>query len=80
MKNLLIILLFAAAMGCKEEDTVQMGCQTGIYKGATVRVFIRCCTQEEHLAGNNPAAGGSTLLTYFTSVKWAPIDDCNNCK
>jgi hypothetical protein len=76
MKILILVLLLFA---CSEDTTVQMGCQTGIIKGTTIRVAIRCCTKEQHSAGNNVAKGGTANFTDFTSIQWVPIDDCKYC-
>jgi hypothetical protein len=63
-------------------DEVQMGCQTGILKTGdpNERITIRCCTKEEHNAGSNVAIGGTDLFQYYTSVKWEPVKDCNECR
>jgi hypothetical protein len=80
MKKLFYILLVIAAMSCADEDTVQMGCQTGILKGTTQRLYIRCCTREQHLAGANEAAGGSAAVSSYSNLEWTAIDKCENCK
>ena len=80
MKTILLAALLLIAVACSENETVQMGCQTGILKGTTTRVTIRCCTQEEHFAGDNVANGGTKLFTYYSNVQWQPIDDCKNCQ
>jgi hypothetical protein len=83
MKTLItIILILALAVSCNnEEPGPQMGCQTGILKGgSTARVTIRCCTKEQHQAGDNTKIGGTNLFTYYSQVKWEAIDKCENCK
>lgn len=81
MKKLLIIVLIASlALSCKEDDEpkIELGCQTGIPRdgSTTDRVFIRCCTYDEHGAGSNEALGGIEAIKYYKSVKWEACDQC----
>lgn len=80
MRTLLYTLLFIAAMSCKDDDEVQMGCQTGIPKGGTTRVYMRCCTEKEHQAGSNTSEGGTTDFTLYNSVQWTSTKNCNDCR
>jgi len=77
MKAIAIILLLL--LSCGSPDDSEMGCQTGVIKGTSIRVTIRCCTENQHEAGNNVTRGGTANFTDFTNVKWVPINDCKNC-
>jgi hypothetical protein len=75
MKKLLVILMILTACSEDEPDT-DKGCQTGISKQTGQRELIRCCTQQQALAGDNVQAGGTPNFTNYTNHKWAPCDDC----
>jgi len=74
---LLAVLLLA---GCSEDPGPQMGCMTGIPKvGDPVRTFMRCCTKQEYLAGNNVERGGISYFSNYTDHEWKPVSDCSKC-
>jgi hypothetical protein len=67
MKKLLVILMILTACSEDEPDT-DKGCQTGISKQTGQRELIRCCTQQQALAGDNVQAGGTiSRITPITS-------------
>lgn len=67
---LIILLLFS----CSEEDETLKGCSTGIRDGK--RQLIRCATKEQHLAGNNVAAGGVGYFANYKNPQWEKCDQC----
>lgn len=72
-KCLLILLLFLA---CQEEEVdprAGRGCLTGVLKGTTARMTIRCCTYDEFKTGSHFYPN----WTNFTGHKWEKCDDCN---
>lgn len=77
----LLALLSIGLTSCNN-DEVQMGCQTGILRGSgnDQRVYIRCCTEKQHLAGSNVEIGGSAVVSDYRNLQWTPIDKCENCK
>lgn len=79
MKRIFLIAALVCALSCSEEDdpTTDQGCLTGIPKsGPPERVLIRCCTNQQYLAGNNTGAGGTSSWTLYTGHQWAKCDDC----
>lgn len=72
-----LLLVAIVLCGCnKDEEESNIGCQTGVPKGASYRVLIRCCTQQQALAGNNVKAGGTANWTDYTDHKWEKCADC----
>lgn len=81
LKLALIIAVVAGLIyflvGCSEDEpTTDQGCLTGIRNGTTDRVFIRCCTRKEYLAGDNTTAGGTANWSNYTNHQWAACPDC----
>lgn len=73
-----LLVLFSLA-GCQEEEVSDKGCLTGIRKGESERVLIRCCTYQEYAAGSNVAAGGTASWANYTEHKWEAVADCQDC-
>lgn len=84
MKALIVIVLLAL-VSCKEEDGIdpndpdQKGCMTGVSKSSGQRVNLRCCTQQEYLAGSNVNAGGYAHWTNYTQHEWKAVANCSAC-
>ena len=80
MKLKVLSVCFLLLIGsCKEEDPgPQLGCSTGMRDGE--RKLLRCCTQKEHLAGNNEAAGGVSYFNNYTQHQWEPVSNCKKCE
>jgi hypothetical protein len=74
--KLFFAILFVCLACSDDDESSNIGCQTGIPKGSTDRVLIRCSTQQEHLAGNNVNAGGLSTFTNYTQHQWAKCGDC----
>lgn len=78
--KLLFIIVVLSLSGCDDEpEGPQMGCLTGVVKGGTSRVLIRCCTKEEYLAGGNVNAGGTSNWSNYESHQWVKVDKCGDC-
>jgi len=76
MRKLLFILIIL--LSCQEEDNgPRMGCSIGMRDGR-IRL-LRCCTREEHAAGNNVAAGGISYFGNYTQHQWIEVSNCNEC-
>lgn len=79
MKHVVFIFL-ASLFACSDDDSnsaSSKGCLTGIPKsGSQNRVLIRCCTNQEYLAGSNTSAGGTSDWDAFKSHKWELCDKC----
>jgi len=81
-KTLFTIFLLAAIWSCSEEDKgPQMGCSIGIRVGEEDLGYqlLRCCTNEQHLAGNNVQAGGISYFANYKQWKWEAVSDCSAC-
>lgn len=74
MKKYIVVLLFV--IGCSETEKELIGCTTGIPKGETERVLIRCSTKKQFLAGNNTSQGG---ISYWNSYTGHKFEECSNC-
>lgn len=74
MKKIIFILLLFCS--CEEEEVTDLGCQTGIYKGTTDRVFMRCATRQQYMAGDNVNAGGISYSRNYDHQKWEKCDRC----
>lgn len=86
MKTLIHLLFALAILSCKEDDDGlnpndpnTKGCLTGINSHGD-RVFIRCCTKSQFLAGSNTNHGGTSTWSYYSGHKWEPVNDCGECK
>lgn len=65
-------------VSCSEDDEPkkEVKCLTGVNNDGD-RVFIRCATKEQYLAGNNVAQGGTANWTNYKGHKWEECDNCN---
>lgn len=80
--TVLLLILFLTAGACQEEDKgPQMGCSIGIRIGEEDLGYqlLRCCTNEQHLAGNNVQAGGISYFANYKQWKWEAVSDCSAC-
>jgi len=78
-KNALIWILglFLIIVSCEEKDNESnKKCITGVDSNME-RVFIRCATREEFMAGNNVKKGGTANWENYEGHKW---ESCSNCK
>ena len=74
------LFLMMLLLSCKEDDPgPQMGCSTGIRKSTGNREVIRCCTQQDHLAGDNISQGGTDRFTLYLDHEWYEVSDCSEC-
>ena len=73
------ILLIFILLGCSEDEPngPEMGCSTGMRDGK--RHLLRCSTRDQHLAGNNEAAGGISYFANYTNWQWEPVKNCQIC-
>jgi hypothetical protein len=72
-----LIFAFALLASCSEDDKgPETKCLTGENSTGT-RVFIKCLTREQYLAGSNVQAGGSPEWNYYIRHEW---EECDNCK
>lgn len=79
MRKLILIILILVINSCQQDDYVpKTGCQTGIRDG--VRKLMRCCSKQEHLAGNNVAAGGISYFSNYTNQQLEPAGSCKECQ
>lgn len=74
MKKIIFILLLFSS--CEEEEIIEVRCQTGIYVGTTERVFLRCATHKQYIAGDNVKAGGISYSRNYDHQKWEKCDRC----
>lgn len=83
-----ILRLFAATTiavtfslgACSEDDEPESKSKVRCLTGVNIdgdRVFIRCATKEQYMAGNNVSQGGTANWTNFTGHQWEECDNCN---
>lgn len=76
MKHVILILALAFFSCSDDDDPTDKGCLTGVPKGQTERILIKCSTHDQYLAGSNTGAGGTSAWDSYSGHKWEKCGDC----
>lgn len=81
MKKLAILSIILLSSCYQQDEEInpsnERRCITGINSKGE-RVFIRCATMEQFMAGSNVNAGGTANFANFKGHKWEGCERCKN--